>query len=148
MLRQDTHSSAFQGVPDIAVKVIVTGQEEAARDGKGDRRYAAEDVIIRVLVQFSVRSHIEQSARGIVRAGTKGITVGEEPSGNRLSEHDGRDASSEKEGVLDSVNVGFVARKRLHAATCPDIPHFGGGITGTRDKNVLVRRKGETIERQ
>ena len=76
-------------------------------------------VAYRVGLQLAVGANVEQTARGIIGAGTKGVAVGEE---------------------LDGVDVRVVRRKGLHALLLADIPQLGEGIAGARDKLVVVER--------
>lgn len=69
--------------------------------------------------ELSVGSNVEQSAGCIVRAGAKGISVGEE---------------------LDRVDIGFMAGERLHRLARSYIPELRKRVTCARDKDVGVGR--------
>lgn len=43
-----TCSVSLHGVPDVAVKVVVSSEQQAARAGEGHRGDATDDVIMRV----------------------------------------------------------------------------------------------------
>ena len=73
----------------------------------------------RVLVELPVRTNIEKTAGGVIRSGTKCITIGEE---------------------LDRIDVGFVPSECLNGLARTYIPELRKGIAGSRDKNVLVGR--------
>lgn len=45
---------ALHGVPNVAVEVIVAGQQEAPAAGEGHRGDAADDVVVRVQHQLLV----------------------------------------------------------------------------------------------
>lgn len=85
-----THSEApqpptcpvgFERVPDVAVEVIVTRQQEAPALGEGDGGDPADDVVVGVGHELLVRAEVEQPAGGVVGAGGKGVAVGEELEG-------------------------------------------------------------------
>lgn len=80
MTGQDSHSFSLQDVPYVAIVIVVPGKEQSARDGKADRSHAAEDVVVLIDVQFSVRSEVEESARGVIGSGPDGLAVREEPA--------------------------------------------------------------------
>lgn len=68
MPSENADAFALERVPDVAVEVVVTGEEDAPRDGEADRGDAAEDVVVRVLVEFAVGAEVEESAGGVVGA--------------------------------------------------------------------------------
>lgn len=78
MASQDTCPLPFEGVPHVAVEVVVAGEQEAAALGEGDGGDAADDVVVRVHHQLLVRAQVEQPARGVVRARGERVPVGEE----------------------------------------------------------------------
>lgn len=45
--------------------------------------------------------------------------------------------------LLDGVDVGLVANKRLCCLAGADIPQLGGGITSAGHKGVLIWSKGQ-----
>lgn len=63
---QDAHPLALERVPHVARPVVVPSKEDSAGYGKGDRRDAAEDIIVRERVELAVGADIEESARGVV----------------------------------------------------------------------------------
>lgn len=73
-----TGALGLHGVPDVAVEVVVAGQQQAPRLGEGHRGDAADDVVVRVHGQLLVRPHVKQAARRVVRPRRKRIPVGEE----------------------------------------------------------------------
>ena len=113
---------ALEGIPDDAVEVIVTGEEEAARGGEGDGADTAEDALVGVGHELTVGTDIEETAGGIVGAGTEGVAVGEE---------------------VDGVDIALVALEGLCALVGTDIPVLGGGVASARDEGVLVGRDGD-----
>ena len=66
------------GVPDVAVEVVVSGEEEPAALGEGDAGDAADDVVVRVHGQLLVGADVEQAARGVVGASRERVPVREE----------------------------------------------------------------------
>ena len=72
-----TCSLSPQCVPNVAVKVIISGQEEAATLAEGDARDATDDVIVAVHGQLLVRPDVKHPACGIVTSGGKCVTIGE-----------------------------------------------------------------------
>ena len=46
MASQHSSPLSLHGVPDVAVEVIVAGQQEAAGPGEGDGGDAADDVVV------------------------------------------------------------------------------------------------------
>lgn len=71
----------------------------------------------RVLVDLTISTDIEETARGIVGAGAEGVSIREE---------------------LYGIDVGLVTGKGLHSLTGPDIPQFGKSVTGARNENVIL----------
>lgn len=83
MTCEDADAFTLECIPDVAVVVIIAGKKDTTRDGEGDGCDAAEDIIVRVRVQFTVRPEIKELARGIVGPGGKRIAVGEESRNNK-----------------------------------------------------------------
>lgn len=75
---EDADTLALEGVPHVAVEVVVAGKEDPARDREADGRDTAEDIVVGVLVELPVRSEVEKAARGVVGAGREGLAVREE----------------------------------------------------------------------
>lgn len=132
---QDTHALALERVPDVARPVVVTAEQDATRDGKGDGRDAAQDVVMRVDVQLAVSADVEQAAGGIVRARCKGIAIREEAIHvNSRSVKNARKVAPRNCDSRDGVDVGLVANKGLNGLAAADIPKLGGGVASARDK--------------
>ena len=72
-----TCSLSSQCVPDVAVKVIISGQEETATLAKGDARDATDDVVVAVHGQLLVRPDVKHPTCGIVTSGGKCVTIRE-----------------------------------------------------------------------
>lgn len=72
-----TCTLAFQSVPDVAVEVIVAGQEQSATLGESHGGDAADDVVVAVHHQLLVGTQVKQPAGGIIRACAKCIPIGE-----------------------------------------------------------------------
>lgn len=64
-------------VPNVAVEVVVAGEEQTAGLAERDGGDAADDVVVRVHGQLLVGPHVEQSARRIVRPRRKRLPVRE-----------------------------------------------------------------------
>lgn len=71
----------FEGVPHVAVEVVVAREQQAAALGEGDGGDAADDVVVGIHHQLLVRAQVEQPARGVVRARGERVPVGEELQG-------------------------------------------------------------------
>lgn len=71
----------------------------------------------RVLIDLTISTDVEETARCIVGAGAESVSIGEE---------------------LYGIDVGLVTGKGLHSLTGPDIPQFGESVTGARDENVVL----------
>ena len=77
-LAPPTCSVALHGVPDVAVEVVVAGQQQAAGAGERHGGDAADDVVVGVQAELLVRPQVKQPAGGVVRARGEGTAVGEE----------------------------------------------------------------------
>ena len=73
-----TSTVSLEGVPDVAVEVVVSGQQQAAALGEGHGGDAADDVVMGVDHQLLVGTQVKQPAGGVVRARGEGVPVGEE----------------------------------------------------------------------
>ena len=65
-------------IPDVAVEIVVAGEQEASRLGERHRSDAADDVVVRVHGQLLVGSNVEQAASGVVGSRCKRVAVGKE----------------------------------------------------------------------
>lgn len=77
-LRPPTCSVSLHGVPDVAVKVVITSQQQTAGAREGHRRDAADDVVVAIEAELLVRTQVEQPAGGVVGACGEGAAVGKE----------------------------------------------------------------------
>ncbi|KAG5457694.1 MAG: hypothetical protein BJ554DRAFT_2229 [Olpidium bornovanus] len=118
--REHAHPLALEGVPNVAVEIVVASKQQPAGNGERDRGDAAQNVVMRVLVELAVRPQIKQAAAGVIGTGAERVAIREE---------------------LHCIDVRLVARKRLHAAAGADVPHLGRGVTRPGNEDVLVRRK-------
>lgn len=73
----------FEGVPHVAVEVVVAGEQQAAALGEGDGGDAADDVVVGIHHQLLVCPQVKQPACGVVRARGKRVPVGEKLQGCR-----------------------------------------------------------------
>lgn len=101
---QHPGSLRLHGVPDVAVEVIVAGQQEPAGPGEGDGGDAADDVVVAVQGQLLVSSDVEQATGGVIRAGGEGKSIGEK---------------------RHSIDVRVVSSEGLLAVSFPHIPQLG-----------------------
>lgn len=147
---EDPDPLALERVPDVAVKVVVAGKEEATRDGEADRSDAAQDVVVRVLVQLAVGAKVEQAAGSVVGTGREGVAVREEAArigdGETSPTFSLRTAIPVRQNLRDGVDIGLVARKSLHGLARPDVPHLGGRVTRARHEDVLIRPDRKTMK--
>ena len=63
---QDPCPVGFEGVPDVAVEVVVPCEKEAPTLGEGDGGDPADDVVVGVGPELLVRTEVEQPAGGVV----------------------------------------------------------------------------------
>ena len=71
----------------------------------------------RVLVDLTISTDIEETARGIIGAGAESVSIWEE---------------------LNGVDVGLVTGKCLHSFTSPNIPQFGKSVASAGDEDVIL----------
>lgn len=72
----------FEGVPHVAVEVVVTCKQEAPALGEGDGGDPTDDVVVGIHHELLVCAQVEQPARGVVRAGGKRVSVREKLHGS------------------------------------------------------------------
>jgi len=72
----------LQSVPNVAVVIVVTSEQDPSTSREGDRGDSTENVVVNERVELSVGSKIEESARGVVGSGSERVSVGEEPARN------------------------------------------------------------------
>lgn len=73
-----TCSVSLHGVPDVAVKVVITRQQQTSGAREGHRRDAADDVVVAIEAELLVGTQVEQPAGGVVGACGEGAAVGKE----------------------------------------------------------------------
>lgn len=73
-----TCSVPLHGVPDVAVKVIVARQQQAAGARESHRGDAADDVVVAVDAELLVCAQVKQPAGGVIRACSKSAAIGKE----------------------------------------------------------------------
>ena len=106
-----------EGVPRVAVEIVISGEQEAAGSAEVDGGDAAQNLIVAEFVHLGVASHVEQPAGGVVGARAEGLAVGEEG---------------------DGVDIGLVPDVGLDGLAGSDVPDLGGGIHAAGDKYILV----------
>lgn len=79
-----TRSFRPDAVPHVAVEVVVSGQQQPARLGKGYWSYAADDVVVRIHGQLLISPDVEQPNRGVVATGGECVAVGKELQMDRI----------------------------------------------------------------
>lgn len=119
---KDTGALALHGVPDVAVEVVVAGQQQAARLAEGHGRDAADDVVVRVHRQLLVGADVEHAARRVVRARRE------------------REARREERNRID---IALVTREGLLTLAVANVPELGGRVAGPRYEGSLVGRERE-----
>lgn len=62
MTCENTNALTAEGVPDVASPVVVTTEEDAARDGECDGGDTAKDIVVSEDVELTVSTDIEQTA--------------------------------------------------------------------------------------
>ena len=65
-MAQLTSAVLLQGVPDVAVEIIIAAKQEPATLGECDGRDAADDVVVRVHADLLVGTNVKQQAGRIV----------------------------------------------------------------------------------
>lgn len=66
MALQDTDAFALERIPDVACPVVVATKQDPPRDGEGDRRDGAQDIVVSESVEFSVSADVKEATRCIV----------------------------------------------------------------------------------
>lgn len=79
MALEHSDTVALEGIPGVAVKVIVPSEHDAAVQREGDRGDAAHDALVGVRHKLSVGPDVEESATGVIRPSPKRHPIREEP---------------------------------------------------------------------
>jgi len=119
MTLESEHSFSLQCVPNIAVEVVITSKQETSTDGESDGGNSAQNIVVSVLHQLSIRSNIKKPARSIVRSSSEGETVGKK---------------------LYCVNIGLMSLEGLCALSSTKIPQPCGRIASSGNESVLIGR--------
>ena len=77
MTREDTDPLPLERIPDITIVIIVAGKEDSAGNRKCDRSNSAQDIVVLVCVELTIRTEIKQFAACVVGSCRKGVAVGE-----------------------------------------------------------------------
>jgi len=77
MAGKDADAVALEGVPDVAVEVVVAGEKVSPALRERHRGDPAQDVVGGVLHQLPVRPDVKQTARRVVRPCPERHPVGE-----------------------------------------------------------------------
>ena len=62
MAGEHTNALALESVPDVARPVVVTAEEDAARNGERDGGNTTQDVVMREGVKLAVSADVEEAA--------------------------------------------------------------------------------------
>lgn len=73
-----THSLSFERVPDVDVKVVVSGKQQAPGKGRGQGGHPAHDAGVLVGDELLVRSQVVELTGGVIGARYHRVAVGEE----------------------------------------------------------------------
>lgn len=117
MAGQHTSAVGLQGIPHVAVKVVVAGEQQAAALGEGHGGYAADDVVVGVDHELLVGTQVKEAAGGVIGAGGKSVAIREETNG---------------------IDVRLVAGEGLSAHAFTDVPEFSRSVAGTGHKQPGV----------
>lgn len=137
-----TCAVGLQSVPHVAVKIVVTRQQQASALGESHGCDSADDVVVRIDHQLLIGAQIEQPAGGVVRAGGEGVAVGEElreGAAVSLREQNHRRYVSVCDTYADGIDVGLVAGEGLSAHAFPDVPQLSRSVAGPRHEQTRVR---------
>ena len=118
---EDPSSLGFHGIPDVAVEVVVAGQQQSAALAERHARDAADNIVVAVHRQLLIRPDVEESASRVVRARRESESIREE---------------------RDGVYVTLVAREGLLARSLADVPEFRARVTRTGYEGAHVWRQG------
>ena len=102
-VRQLACSLCPYGIPDVAIEVVVAGQQQPTRLRERNRRDATNDVVVAVHGQLLVGPDVEEPAGGVIRPRGESAPVREEG---------------------DRIDVGFVAGEGLLAHAFTDVPQL------------------------
>lgn len=159
-----TCSVPLHGVPDVAVKVVVARQQQAAGARESHRGDAADDVVVAVDAELLVCAQVKQPAGGVIRACSKSAAIGKElqrRNRNRIGLVDYLSAfmphfstntralslSKRNEGTRSthtgSIDVRLVTCEGLPAHAVPDVPQLDRSIAGPWHEGAQVRRQGQ-----
>lgn len=140
MARQHTHTLSPQRVPNVASPIVVTTEQNTARDRESNRSNAAQNIVMCKRVQFTISSDIKQAAGSVVGPCRKRITVGEkpgkEPSKCFSTSHDGRTYCTALISDSWPVNVCVARPLRISQslAVASQAPETNTFWLGPRDK--------------
>ena len=104
-------------VPNEAVEVVVPGEQQSPRVRGGYGRDTTKDGFVSEIIDFTVATHIEKPAVGIVGACDERLAIGKK---------------------LDGVDVRLMPNKCLHALAFSYIPHFGSCVARSRHKHIRI----------
>ena len=83
IINNSTCTLSPESIPDVAVEVIVAGEEQPAGLAERDAGDAADDVVVAVDGEFLITSYVEHPAGRVVTAGSKSEAIGEKLEGRK-----------------------------------------------------------------
>ena len=70
--------SSSQTIPSKGIIIIVTSEEQPSGFGERHGGDTAEDLVISEVVDLGVTAEVEETAGGVIGAGSEGVAIGEE----------------------------------------------------------------------
>ena len=113
-----------ESIPDVAVEVVVAGEEEPAGLAERDAGDAADDVVVAVDCQLLVTSYVEHPTGGVITASSKSEAIGEKLENKVLSENWGGPGPDVLSTHHNRVNIAFMSSKCLQAISTSNIPEL------------------------
>lgn len=110
MSRQNSHPIIKKRVPDVAVEVVVSSEQQSSALAESYRCNSTDDIFVAVCYELLICSDVEETAGRVVATCSEGHPVGEEG---------------------DRVDVTLVSSKGLLAHTITDVPQLGTGVAST-----------------
>lgn len=108
---------AAKGVPNVAVVVVVAGEEVAAGEGEGDRGDTGVKISGGVRHELSAGAKVEETTSGVVGTGAESVAGREE---------------------LHGIDIGSVAIEGLRTRTRTDIPQLRRTIASAAHKQIFI----------
>lgn len=125
---ENSSSLGLHGIPDVAIEVVVAGQQQSTALAERYTRDTADNIVVAVHRQFLIRPNVEESASSVVRARRESVSIREE---------------------RNSVYVALVTREGLLARSRANVPEFCTRVTraGYECVRVWCQREGHYVAR-